>query len=171
MYVNYPPSQFESLSLTTDPHPEELEIEKEVIELPPLNRTSLPSSNGDGGIYLVQRGNSLASQKSEELQKTLLAHRHERQLVILQDFPDPDALSCAWSYQLIAQQYDIQPSTASSNTARCTQARSQPLVLPPATPLVSQVRLDGSVTGSRHQESLPTQLVAIHPSPTAIAGR
>ena len=107
MYVNYPPSQFESLSLTTDPHPEELEIEKEVIELPPLTRTSLPSSNGDGGIYLVQRGNSLASQKSEELQKTLLAHRHERQLVILQDFPDPDALSCAWSYQLIAQQYDI----------------------------------------------------------------
>ncbi|MEI3649919.1 MAG: bifunctional oligoribonuclease/PAP phosphatase NrnA [Dolichospermum lemmermannii FEM_B0920] len=113
MYVNYPASQFESLSLTTDPHPEEIEKEKEkekekeLIELPPLTRTSLSSSNGDGGIYLVQRGNSLASQKSEELQKTLLAHRHERQLVILQDFPDPDALSCAWSYQLIAQQYDI----------------------------------------------------------------
>ncbi|MBS9388531.1 MULTISPECIES: DHH family phosphoesterase [Dolichospermum] len=111
MYVNYPASQFESLSLTTDPHPEEIEKEKEkekeLIELPTLTRTSLSSSNGDGGIYLVQRGNSLASQKSEELQKTLLAHRHERQLVILQDFPDPDALSCAWSYQLIAQQYDI----------------------------------------------------------------
>ena len=109
MYVNYPPSQLESLSLATDPHPDEAEIEKELIELPPLTRTSLPSSNGngDGGIYLVQRGNSLASQKSEELQKTLLAHRHERQLVILQDFPDPDALSCAWTYQLIAQQYDI----------------------------------------------------------------
>jgi len=111
MYVNYPASQFESLSLTTDPHPEEIEKEKEkekeLIELPTLARTSLSSSNGDGGIYLVQRGNSLASQKSEELQKTLLAHRHERQLVILQDFPDPDALSCAWSYQLIAQQYDI----------------------------------------------------------------
>ncbi|MDP5018859.1 MAG: DHH family phosphoesterase, partial [Dolichospermum sp.] len=107
MYVNYPASQFESLSLTTDPHPEEVEIEKELIELPPLTRTSLPSSNGDGGIYLAQRGNSLATQKSEELKKTLLVHRHERQLVILQDFPDPDALSCAWSYQLIAQQYDI----------------------------------------------------------------
>lgn len=111
MYVNYPPSQFESLSLATDPNPDEAEIEKELIELPPLTRTFLPSSNGnsngDGGIYLVQRGNSLASQKSEELQKTLLAHRHERQLVILQDFPDPDALSCAWTYQLIAQQYDI----------------------------------------------------------------
>jgi nanoRNase/pAp phosphatase (c-di-AMP/oligoRNAs hydrolase) len=107
MYVNYPASQFESLSLTTDPNPEEVEIEKELIELPPLNRTSFPSSNGDGGIYLGQRGNSLAIQKSEELQKTLLGHRHERQLVILQDFPDPDALSCAWTYQLIAQQYDI----------------------------------------------------------------
>ncbi|MDD1437212.1 bifunctional oligoribonuclease/PAP phosphatase NrnA [Dolichospermum sp. ST_sed10] len=109
MYVNYPPSQLESLSLATDPHPDEAEVEKELIELPPLTWTSLPSSNGngDGGIYLVQRGNSLASQKSEELQKTLLAHRHERQLVILQDFPDPDALSCAWTYQLIAQQYDI----------------------------------------------------------------
>ena len=109
MYVNYPPSHLESLSLATDPHPDEAEVEKELIELPPLTRTSLPSSNGngDGGIYLVQRGNSLASQKSEELQKTLLAHRHERQLVILQDFPDPDALSCAWTYQLIAQQYDI----------------------------------------------------------------
>jgi nanoRNase/pAp phosphatase (c-di-AMP/oligoRNAs hydrolase) len=27
--------------------------------------------------------------------------------VILQDFPDPDALSCAWTYKLIAQQYEI----------------------------------------------------------------
>jgi len=28
-------------------------------------------------------------------------------LVILQDFPDPDALSCAWAYKLIAQQFGI----------------------------------------------------------------
>jgi nanoRNase/pAp phosphatase (c-di-AMP/oligoRNAs hydrolase) len=109
MYVNYPASQFENLSLTTDSNLEELEIEKEkeVIEIPSSTRTSLSSSNGDSGIYLGQRGNSLVSQKAEELQKTLLGHRHERQLVILQDFPDPDALSCAWAYQLIAQQYDI----------------------------------------------------------------
>ncbi len=39
---------------------------------------------------------------------TLDRHRGERQLVIIQDFPDPDALSSAWAYQLIAQQYDIQ---------------------------------------------------------------
>ncbi|MEH1826258.1 bifunctional oligoribonuclease/PAP phosphatase NrnA [Nostoc sp. C052] len=106
MYFNSPVTQFESLSLTTEPNPEEPEIEKAPVEVafksPPLS-----PSVGDGAIYLNQRGNSLAQQKSEELQKTLLAHRHDRQLVILQDFPDPDALSCAWAYQLIAQQYDI----------------------------------------------------------------
>lgn len=107
MYLNSPVTQFESLSLITDPNPEEAEIDKEPIDVPQLNRPSLPPATGDGGIYLAQRGNSLANQKSEELQKTLLGHRHERQLVILQDFPDPDALSCAWAYQLIAQQYDI----------------------------------------------------------------
>ena len=44
----------------------------------------------------------------ESFKKTLERHRGERQLVIIQDFPDPDALSSAWAYQLIAQQYEIQ---------------------------------------------------------------
>ncbi|MDZ8259189.1 bifunctional oligoribonuclease/PAP phosphatase NrnA [Nostoc sp. ChiQUE01b] len=106
MYFNSPVTQFESLSLTTEPNPEESEIEKAPVEVA-FKSPSLPPSVGDGATYLSQRGNSLAQQKSEELQKNLLAHRHDRQLVILQDFPDPDALSCAWAYQLIAQQYDI----------------------------------------------------------------
>ncbi len=106
MYLNSPATQFESLSLTTEPKPEEPEIEKVPVEVA-FKSPSLPPSVGEGAIYLSQRGNSPAQQKSEQLQKTLLAHRHDRQLVILQDFPDPDALSCAWAYQLIAQQYDI----------------------------------------------------------------
>ncbi|WP_375510521.1 bifunctional oligoribonuclease/PAP phosphatase NrnA [uncultured Nostoc sp.] len=106
MYLNSPVTQFESLSSTTEPNPEEPEIEKAPVEVS-FKSPSLPPPVGEGAIYLSQRGNSLAQQKSEELQKTLLAHRHDRQLVILQDFPDPDALSCAWAYQLIAQQYDI----------------------------------------------------------------
>ncbi|MEH2169498.1 MAG: bifunctional oligoribonuclease/PAP phosphatase NrnA [Nostoc sp.] len=106
MYFNSPVTQFESLSLTTEPNPEEPEIEKAPVEVA-FKSPSLPPSVGDGAIYLSQRSNSLTQQKSEELQKTLLAHRHDRQLIILQDFPDPDALSCAWAYQLIAQQYDI----------------------------------------------------------------
>jgi nanoRNase/pAp phosphatase (c-di-AMP/oligoRNAs hydrolase) len=107
MYLNSSVTQLESLTSTTEPNPEEVEIDKELLELPTLNRSNLPSSTETGGIYLAQRGNSLASQKSEELQRTLLNHRHDRQLIILQDFPDPDALSCAWTYQLIAQQFDI----------------------------------------------------------------
>lgn len=107
MYLNSPITQFESLPLTTEQNPEEVEIDREVIELPSLNRPNLNTSTSEGGIQLGLRSNSLAIQKSEELQKTLLGHRHERQLIILQDFPDPDALSCAWAYQLIAQQYDI----------------------------------------------------------------
>jgi nanoRNase/pAp phosphatase (c-di-AMP/oligoRNAs hydrolase) len=106
MYLNSPVTKFESLSLTTEPDPEEAEIETDPVEVA-LKNPSLPSSLGEGAIYLTQRGNSLTQQKSEELQRTLLVHRHDRQLIILQDFPDPDALSCAWAYQLIAQQYDI----------------------------------------------------------------
>ncbi|MBE9051165.1 bifunctional oligoribonuclease/PAP phosphatase NrnA [Nostocales cyanobacterium LEGE 11386] len=107
MQLNSSSKQSESFLLTTEPSPEDAEIDKEAIKVS-LTRPSLPSSTGEGGNgKLSQRSNSLAFQKSEELQKTFLAHRHERHLVILQDFPDPDALSCAWTYQLITQQYDI----------------------------------------------------------------
>ncbi|MCU0534255.1 MAG: bifunctional oligoribonuclease/PAP phosphatase NrnA [Hydrococcus sp. Prado102] len=44
----------------------------------------------------------------ERLRQTLEKHRGEHQIVVIQDFPDPDALSSAWAYQLIAQQYEIQ---------------------------------------------------------------
>jgi nanoRNase/pAp phosphatase (c-di-AMP/oligoRNAs hydrolase) len=43
-----------------------------------------------------------------KLRSSLERHRGERQLILLQDFPDPDALSGAWAYQLIAKQYGIQ---------------------------------------------------------------
>lgn len=44
----------------------------------------------------------------EALKQLLERHREKHQLIILQDFPDPDALSCAWAYRLIARQYDIE---------------------------------------------------------------
>ncbi|MGL6342941.1 MAG: DHH family phosphoesterase [Waterburya sp.] len=43
----------------------------------------------------------------QKLRQTLEHHQGERQIVIIQDFPDPDALSSAWAYQLIAANYDI----------------------------------------------------------------
>jgi len=44
----------------------------------------------------------------EKLSQTLEKHRGEKQIVVIQDFPDPDALSSAWTYQLIAANYDIE---------------------------------------------------------------
>jgi nanoRNase/pAp phosphatase (c-di-AMP/oligoRNAs hydrolase) len=50
----------------------------------------------------------LSDQRSEALIRVLDKHRGDRHLVLLQDFPDPDALSSAWAYKLIAERFDIQ---------------------------------------------------------------
>jgi nanoRNase/pAp phosphatase (c-di-AMP/oligoRNAs hydrolase) len=50
----------------------------------------------------------LGDQRSEALIRVLDKHRGDRHLVLLQDFPDPDALSSAWAYKLIAERFDIQ---------------------------------------------------------------
>ncbi len=42
------------------------------------------------------------------VRKLLEQHRGERQMILLQDFPDPDALSSAWAYKLIAATYGIE---------------------------------------------------------------
>ncbi len=97
--------------------------------LTPLNdslQPALPSSDS-GAVESQQRetsskkvtsslGNSrerrwleaTSDPKVGELRQTLERHRSERQLVVIQDFPDPDALASAWTYKLIAQQHDIQ---------------------------------------------------------------
>jgi nanoRNase/pAp phosphatase (c-di-AMP/oligoRNAs hydrolase) len=45
--------------------------------------------------------------KTDEFRACLERRRGERHLIILQDFPDPDALSSAWVYKLICQKYEI----------------------------------------------------------------
>ncbi len=45
--------------------------------------------------------------KAEALRQTLHRHRGERHLILMQDFPDPDSLSCSWAYKLIAKEYSI----------------------------------------------------------------
>jgi nanoRNase/pAp phosphatase (c-di-AMP/oligoRNAs hydrolase) len=57
--------------------------------------------------WMAPQTRTLTEQKVEEIRHVLASHRGDRHLVALQDFPDPDALSCAWAYKLIAQQYDI----------------------------------------------------------------
>jgi nanoRNase/pAp phosphatase (c-di-AMP/oligoRNAs hydrolase) len=46
--------------------------------------------------------------RCDALLRVLDKHQGERHLVILQDFPDPDALSSAWAYKLIAERFEIQ---------------------------------------------------------------
>jgi len=46
-------------------------------------------------------------EKVEALRQILYRHRGDRQLIIMQDFPDPDSLSCSWAYKLIAKEYGI----------------------------------------------------------------
>ena len=43
----------------------------------------------------------------EQLGDLLSQRSGDRHLVLIQDFPDPDALSSAWAYRLICQQYNI----------------------------------------------------------------
>jgi len=97
----------DNLPITVEPIPNEHSTDTEIGENPPHNSPIAPA-NGETGNHLGQRCILLPSQKVEALRATFERHQHERQLVILQDFPDPDALSSAWTYQLMAEQYDIQ---------------------------------------------------------------
>ena len=56
----------------------------------------------------LRRAAGFESRPAEALEKLLKKHSGTQQLVLLQDFPDPDALSAAWAYRLIAGAYNIQ---------------------------------------------------------------
>lgn len=43
----------------------------------------------------------------QKLRQSLERHQGEKQIIVIQDFPDPDALSSAWAYKLIAGNYNI----------------------------------------------------------------
>ncbi|MCG9893434.1 MAG: bifunctional oligoribonuclease/PAP phosphatase NrnA [Thermosynechococcaceae cyanobacterium MS004] len=64
-------------------------------------------SNGSSANGLSAQP-KLSDQRGEALVRVLDKHRGDRHLVLLQDFPDPDALSSAWAYKLIAERFDIQ---------------------------------------------------------------
>jgi nanoRNase/pAp phosphatase (c-di-AMP/oligoRNAs hydrolase) len=94
---------FDGLSVITEPaviSPTPDPVVSNRIEREPL------SAKPDWGLISAS-ARRLTEQKVETLHQVLERHRGDRQLAVLQDFPDPDALSCAWAYKLIAQQYDI----------------------------------------------------------------
>jgi nanoRNase/pAp phosphatase (c-di-AMP/oligoRNAs hydrolase) len=69
--------------------------------------TNLAEDLGETAAAL-RRTAIFQSNPTEELEKLLKRYSGTRQLVLLQDFPDPDALSSAWAYSLIAGAYSIQ---------------------------------------------------------------
>lgn len=67
-------------------------------------------NGGNGAVSIVPRPevDSDSEDPVKAVRRLLEAHREEKQLVLLQDFPDPDALSAAWAYKLIAANYKIE---------------------------------------------------------------
>ncbi|WP_013322201.1 DHH family phosphoesterase [Gloeothece verrucosa] len=66
------------------------------------------SSNGNSDLGGDPDGTTRSlAQIIQKFRQTLENHRGDRQIVVIQDFPDPDALASAWAYQLIAEQYQI----------------------------------------------------------------
>ena len=66
------------------------------------------STLGSGG---KQKAGTVSRQEQshiiDKLSQLLSERAGDRQLILIQDFPDPDALSSAWAYRLICQNYDI----------------------------------------------------------------
>ena len=102
MQLDSPLSELGSLPLTKDSSVNETDVGFDISLIKQSNGAAVSETN----IYLGQRHNPI-HQKHEELRDVLYSRQHERHLILLQDFPDPDALSSAWAYLLIAQQYDI----------------------------------------------------------------
>lgn len=83
--------------------PDSVAVEPEQQQTSPKKGSS-PISNAREKRWLE----ASSEPKITELRQIFERHRGERQLIVIQDFPDPDALSSAWAYQLIAQQHNIQ---------------------------------------------------------------
>ena len=66
-------------------------------------QSSEPASKQKSGSF----SRSESSQVLSKLSGLLAQRAGDRQLILIQDFPDPDALSSAWAYQLICQNHDI----------------------------------------------------------------
>ena len=68
-------------------------------------KKQLEAVNPKFGLEAQKKGDS--AEIAHQLREVLEGHRGEKQVIVIQDFPDPDALSSAWAYQLIAANYDI----------------------------------------------------------------
>ncbi len=82
------------------------------------NPTSAPpeTTETDHSPETLSTKSKRGDRQVQSLQRVLENHKGDRVVVLLQDFPDPDALSCAWAFQLIAKQYGIQSDLVYAGT-------------------------------------------------------
>ena len=90
------------LLLPVDPHLLETPLTSDVANFDLLPEISLGASFNGNGVPYPSVPCLLG-----KFQRLLERHRDERHVIVIQDFPDPDALSSSWAYQLIAEQYGI----------------------------------------------------------------
>src|SRR5262245_48391845 len=69
-----------------------------------LERSKLREVPAVAGANVATREKS----KAQELEALLEARRGERHIIVMQSFPDPDAISSAFAHQMIAARYDIE---------------------------------------------------------------
>ncbi|MBD2184019.1 bifunctional oligoribonuclease/PAP phosphatase NrnA [Planktothrix sp. FACHB-1355] len=94
--------------LTLAAEPQLMEAKADIASVEPTATKRSITSLSEAASEQAKRSPNLScGQKVEALRQSLERHREERQLIVVQDFPDPDGLSSAWTYKLIAQQYDI----------------------------------------------------------------
>ncbi|MEO1131424.1 MAG: bifunctional oligoribonuclease/PAP phosphatase NrnA [Cyanobacteria bacterium J06639_1] len=93
-----------------------MSLEAEVRASVPMSASALEElarSGGNGGTKKVL---SLRERMAVQLRDVLERHCGDRHLIVLQDFPDPDALSSAWAYALICEAYDIETEAVYAGT-------------------------------------------------------
>ena len=83
-------------------------LERHIANKKKVDSTELRDTSSNlSEIVLEKPQNSSLDNTIQKLRNTLEKHQGERQIIIIQDFPDPDALSSAWAYQLIVENYNI----------------------------------------------------------------
>lgn len=63
--------------------------------------------DGNGDIA-VETSEKLVEAYDTGIAQALEAHHSERHIIVLQDFPDPDAIASAFAHQLISAEFDIE---------------------------------------------------------------
>lgn len=74
-----------------------------------------PMPKNDNGAVTHQT-RPAEPQKNLPLQELLEARRGEKHLIVMHDFPDPDAISTAYTHKLISSAYDIETDIIYSGT-------------------------------------------------------